>query len=45
MEIDQKVRYALVAFAFASAVLAAVGIHTGHLGLHLKALEVGGGMD
>ncbi len=45
MELDQKVRYALVAFALTSAILAGLGIHTGQLGMHLKALEIGGGMD
>jgi len=45
MEIDQKVRYALIAFALASAVLAGLGLHTGHLGLHLRALEGGGNAD
>jgi len=45
MELDQKVRYALVAFTLASVILAGIGLHTGHLGFHLRALEGGGNAD
>jgi len=42
MEFDQKVRYAVLAFAIASLALAGLGIHAG---LHLRVLEIGGGAD
>lgn len=42
MELDQKIRYAIVAFALASLVLAGVGLHSA---MHLKVLEIGGGAD
>jgi hypothetical protein len=42
MELDQKVRYSLMAFTAASVVLAGLGLHTG---VHLSALEGGGVAD
>ncbi len=42
MELDQKVRYALLALAVASVVLAGLGLHAG---AHLRVLEGGGGAD
>jgi hypothetical protein len=42
MELDQKVKYALLAFAIGSFVLAGLGLH---LGAHLKALEDAGAWD
>ncbi len=42
MELDQKIRYALLAFSAASLILAAHGMHAG---LHLRALEGGGRAD
>jgi hypothetical protein len=42
MELDQKVRYALLAFAAMSVALAGLGFHAG---IHIKALEFAGGWD
>jgi len=42
MELDQKIRYALLGFAALSIVLAGLGLHAG---IHTKALEVGGRAD
>ena len=42
MTTDQKVRYALLALAIASAVLAAHGLH---MGGHLRVLDDGGNAD
>ena len=42
MELEQKVRYAFLAFAAASLVLAGLGVHAA---LHLKVLEGGPGAD
>lgn len=42
MELDQKVKYAMLAFAVASAILAGLGLHAG---IHAKALDFGGGAD
>lgn len=42
MELDQKIRYAVLAFVVASAVLAGVGMHAG---VHTGALDGGGVAD
>ena len=42
MDLDQKIRYVLMAFAAASVVLAGLGLHAG---LHLRALDDGGVID
>lgn len=42
MELDSKVRYAALALAAASLVLAGLGLHAG---AHLRALELGAGWD
>jgi len=42
MELDQKIRYAILALAVAGFVLAALGIHSG---LHVRASDFGGGPD
>jgi hypothetical protein len=42
MELEQRVKYALAAFAVASIVLAALGFHAA---AHVKALEFAGGGD
>ena len=43
MELDQKVRYAMIAFAAVSVVLAGLGLHAA--AGHLKALEMSGVSD
>jgi hypothetical protein len=46
MELDQKIRYAAVAFAVASIAFAALGLHLGsHFATHLRVLERGGASD
>ncbi|HUI01504.1 MAG TPA: hypothetical protein VLX56_07730 [Nitrososphaerales archaeon] len=42
MTLDQKVRYALMALAVASLLLAGLGLH---MGGHLRVLEGGGNAD
>jgi hypothetical protein len=42
MELDQKIRYGMIALAATSVVLAGLGMHAG---LHVKALEFSGGGD
>jgi hypothetical protein len=42
MELDQKLRYAMLAFTVASMVLAGLGLHAG---MHLRALDGGGRAD
>ena len=42
MELDQKIRYALLAFTVASLVLAGLGLHAG---AHFRVLDRGGRAD
>lgn len=42
MELDQKIRYGMIALAAASAAVAALGLHAG---VHLRVLEGGPGAD
>jgi hypothetical protein len=46
MELDQKIRFALLAFTAVSIALSGFGLHVGvHVGVHLKALDPGGIVD
>ena len=46
MELDLKIRYAMLALTAVSLVLAGIGVHGAmHGAAHLKALEIGGGAD
>ena len=42
MELDQKIRYAMFALTVATFILAGLGVHSG---VHLRALDPGGGPD
>lgn len=42
MELDQKIRYAMIALAAASLFLAGLGIHAS---AHVRTLDLGGGAD